>query len=463
MKKKILSTLLAVCLFVGMAIPAVFAASSDAAGDAKKVSKITVLKDTYEITVGDSKKFADQISVFENDTKLVLDHGHIQYSLLANVGDSSDFEISGDEVKALKAGATATLTIFDNYGEKARTSVKIKSVAGTVASTKKIESYTFENSLYTLPVGTDAEKQTIVVESHPKGTKFTHATANEAVAPVIATLASAGIANVTGAYNKDKNKVELTIPAASLTGLSTSNVNKPIEVKDTNFVNGKEFKATTALRLVTAIKATGVSVPQDITVKVGETVDAPKVTYYPTNANVGKSVSWAIIPYINDGNAYQYATLTGDDLNKVLGVNSNTPAKARLQAILNGVTTTECIVNVKPATFAGTVTPFISKSSGELKVGGVMALEVLNLPQGVTVKWSYDSKTTGIVDFAPWTGAKTNVYAKKAGTVAVKATLSNGEVYTANITVKAADVVKPGTTAPSTNPQTGDSLFANLF
>lgn len=480
MKKKILSTLLAVCLFVGVAIPAVFAAErSDAAGDAKKVTKITIEKDYYEIKQGESKDFADQIAVYENDTKLVLDHGHIQYSLLANTGDSSDFAITGSEVKALKVGATATLTIFDNYSEKARTTVKIKAIAPTADITRKIESFTFADSLVTVPVGNGMDEAVeFVVESHPKGTKFTSVTdakkkTDDAVA---AAFAKAGLTVAPGELKKDdENKITYKIPAIPDfstilvdTKAAVKNQNYNLEATEKNYVNAKEFKSTVAVRYVDAIKASGIYIPQNLTVKVGEKVATPKVTYYPSNANFGKKVTWDVMPYINDGNAYQYAVLNADN-DKVIGVNSNNPAKARLQAKLANVATTECIVEVKPATWAGKVTPFISKTSGEMKVGGVMALEVANLPQDVTVAWSFDSKTAGIIDFAPWKGNKTNVYAKKAGTVDVKATLSNGEVYKATITIKEADAVKPadpakpGTSKPSTNPQTGDSLFANLF
>lgn len=529
MKKKILSTLLAVCLFVGVAIPAVFAASSDAAGDAKKVSKITIKENSYDIKAGETKDFADQIAVYESESKLVLDHGHIQYSLLANTGDSSDFTIKGSEVTAHKVGATATLTVFDNYGEKARTSVKIKAVAPTADVTRKVESFTFEKNLITLPVGSDAEEKTFVVESHPKGTKFSSVTGakDKTDAAVQAIFSDLAIDVADGEVNKDGNKITYKVAASQIdkkafedmTAIIVSKKQKetngkkvyvnadgteitedspeynkldasakkeliPVMVSDkteqaaknknynlsavaNNFVNKKVFNSAVSVRFVDAVKATGIYVPQNVTVKVGERIDLPKVTYYPTNANVGCDRNFEVIPYIADGNAYEYAVVDGD---KLLGVNSNKPAKARLRAtVKDGTAQTECIVEVKPATWSGKVTPFISKTSGEMKVGGVMALEVANLPQDVTVAWSFDSKTAGIVDFAPWKGNKTNVYAKKAGTVDVKATLSNGEVYTAVITIKAADAVKPvdpakpGTNKPSTNPQTGDSLLANLF
>ncbi len=180
MRKKILSAILALAMVVGMAVPA-FAANSDVAGDAKKVTKITATKDTYEITVGDdnSVDFADKISVYEDQTKLVLDHNHIRYMLNGNTGsgNTGDFRINGSEVTAVKAGAEATLTIFDNYNasSKARVTVKLKAVAATTSYSQFAESFTFEKSsnnvIFDSAYG-KSEGATIVLKAHPAGTKF---------------------------------------------------------------------------------------------------------------------------------------------------------------------------------------------------------------------------------------------------------------------------------------------------
>jgi len=464
MKKKILATLLAITLFVGIAVPAVMAASSDAAGDAKKVSKITIEKATYEIGVGDlaAKDFADQIAVFESDSKLVLDHGHIQYSLLANVGSSSDFKIEGSKVTALKPGVSATLTVFDNYGEKARTTATIKSVAAAAATVKPIESFTFASSLYTLPVGVGAEDQKIVIESHPKGTVFDAAAKTAADTAVIAALAAGTtpLTTTAGVVIADGTKIEYTILAAgagNLASLAASGANESKVVTCDNFLASvtANFTATTAIRLVTAVPAAGVNIGSELTVKVGERVAKPTVTYYPTNANVNKAVTWSIEAFVNDGNAYQYAVVDGD---KILGVNSNTPGKARLKAALPSGSATETIVNVKPATFVGAVTPTLP-STLSVATGKTATLAISNLPAGVTATWKSETATVATV-------AAGVVKGVKAGTSKVTATLSTGEVLVCVVTVTgpAAPVapVKPATPVtdkPSTNPQTSDSFF----
>lgn len=456
MKKKILATLLAITLFVGIAVPAAIAASSDAAGDAKKVSKITIAEATYTIVQGETKDFADQIAVYENDTKLVLDHGHIQYSLLANVGASSDFEIVGSTVKALKPGATATLTVFDNYGEKARTTATIKSVAPSASASKAIESFTFAKSLYTLPVGVGAEDQKIVIESHPKGTTFDAAAKTAADTAVIAALGAAtpALTTTAGTPIEGGTKIEYTILAADLAAEAATTANSSVVATCDNFLTTvtSNFTATTAFRLVTAVPAAGVNIGNEMTVKVGERVALPTVTYYPTNANVNKAVTWSIEAFVNDGNAYQYAVVDGD---KVLGVNSNTPGKARLKAALPSGSATETIVNVKSASFAGLVTPTLP-STLKVATGKTATLAISNLPAGVTATWKSETAAVATVTNGVVKGVK-------AGTSKVTATLSTGEVLTCVVTVSGTATpvapVAPVTDKPSTNPQTSDSFF----
>ncbi|MEG1028174.1 MAG: hypothetical protein RSE07_05750, partial [Oscillospiraceae bacterium] len=171
MKTKFLSGLLAVTMIAGMAVPA-FAATSDLAGDAKKVSKITTNQKSYEIAVNKSVDFADEIKVFENNTKLILDHNHIQYSI---VGDSRFFSINDSVVTALKAGGEATLTIWDNYSQKARAEIKLVSKAPEYSATTYAESFSFEKSnyeaIYNSNRGT-SEGFSFKVVAHPNGSVF---------------------------------------------------------------------------------------------------------------------------------------------------------------------------------------------------------------------------------------------------------------------------------------------------
>lgn len=185
MKKKIISSLLAVAMMMSIAIPSVFAASSDVAGDAKKVSKIVVndkdgkTQSEFTLKVGEEVDFSTLIKVYENETKLVLDHNHIRYMLNGNTGsgNTGDFRIDNSKVTAIKSGSAATLTIFDNYNasSKARVTVGLKSVVGDGVWTEYAESFTFENSSYVLPyVSNDglSEDRTLTLNAHPSGSKF---------------------------------------------------------------------------------------------------------------------------------------------------------------------------------------------------------------------------------------------------------------------------------------------------
>lgn len=222
MKKKIISSLLAVAMMMSIAIPSVFAASSDVAGDAKKVSKIVVndkdgkTQSEFNIEVGKTENFANLIKVYENETKLVLDHNHIRYMLNGNTGsgNTGDFRIDNSKVTAIKAGSTATLTIFDNYNasSKARVTVTLKSIPATNGWTEYAESFTFENSSYVLPYTSadgGSEDRTLTLNAHPSGSVFGNGSTeqanilNQAELAVLPRLAEAlGLANATiGAGN----------------------------------------------------------------------------------------------------------------------------------------------------------------------------------------------------------------------------------------------------------------------
>lgn len=237
MKKKIISSLLAVAMMMSIAIPSVFAASSDVAGDAKAVNKITMKdgKDTYEIKVGEGNKvdFKDEISVYENETKLVLDHNHIRYMLNGNTGsgNTGDFRINGSEITAIKAGSNATLTIYDNYNasSKARVTVNLKSVPadGIVGYA---ESFTFKSSSYQAIFDSatgSSEGLEIVAKAHPNGTKFdfNDQKVKDAIADVEnkisvalgygATASSTVVGTKTAGSDVTKNVVMLTATGAS--------------------------------------------------------------------------------------------------------------------------------------------------------------------------------------------------------------------------------------------------------
>lgn len=238
------------------------------------------------------------------------------------------------------------------------------------------------------------------------------------------------------------------------------------------------FKASTNATYTEAIRAVSWQASQmNYEIEVGQTVKIP-VTYYPPQANVGKNVEFEPASVLNNGKPFMYATIDGDnsvravvtDELKVIGVNSNDTAKTSFKGRIPGANYTAFItVAVKPTTYKPSGTPeFTSKISTtalEVEAGKIAPVTISNLPQGVTAKWTH--KDDGTMGINKNDGPAVVVTGKKVGTNVLTASLSNGEKFDVAVTVKAATAVAPtpGTgNGGSTNvPQTGDSLFANLF
>lgn len=306
MKKKIISSLLAVAMMMSIAIPSVFAASSDVAGDAKKVSKIVVndkdgkTQSEFTLKVGEEVDFSTLIKVYENETKLVLDHNHIRYMLNGNTGsgNTGDFRIDNSKVTAIKSGSAATLTIFDNYNasSKARVTVGLKSVAGDGVWTEYAESFTFENSSYVLPyVSNDglSEDRTLTLNAHPSGSKFGRTVAEQnailaqAELAVLPKLAKAlGLSNATvGAggtisavsstdgntlINGEANVVEITLTATASTGTIMVVVGSTVVANVTLDATTGASATTAAAAVVAALNAnTVVTNIYDVAVAAG--------------------------------------------------------------------------------------------------------------------------------------------------------------------------------------------------
>lgn len=177
MKKKILASLLAVCMFAGMAVPA-FAAShnSSQAGDSSEVNKVTFKDASYTIAKDDAKEFDGEVRAFVNDSKLVIEP-NLTFELADN--NAGVFGIDDDKVYAVEKTGTATLVVR-NIDEKIVGKVKIS--AGVAKPEQKdATGFRYTERSYNVPVyseGNEIAKEApaadfeIEVAPTPNGTKF---------------------------------------------------------------------------------------------------------------------------------------------------------------------------------------------------------------------------------------------------------------------------------------------------
>ena len=144
MKKKVLSALLAVCMFAGMAIPALASTVSSQAGDSSKVDKLQFTESSYTIKENDKKVFIDDddytknlVKAFEGKDKYVPD-AEIDFELSSPDGS---FALSGNTVYALEKTGTATLKAI---AENDKVVATVKLVAAPGLSNTDAKGFRFE-------------------------------------------------------------------------------------------------------------------------------------------------------------------------------------------------------------------------------------------------------------------------------------------------------------------------------
>lgn len=175
LKNKLLATLVAAATFASTAMATVSAADISwvSGGDISKVSQITTPKAEYALEVNRPVDFSKEVSVYESADRLITNHSYIEYSL---TGSTADFTISGSTVTARRAGAEATLIVYDDYSKKAKLSVKLKSIMGN--SQEYASGFNFANSyrseiVYDSATGKNTSGKVTEVEAFPAGSVFT--------------------------------------------------------------------------------------------------------------------------------------------------------------------------------------------------------------------------------------------------------------------------------------------------
>ena len=581
MKKKVLSALLAVALFVGLAVPAFASTESTQAGDPSKVTKIEFADSSYELKQDVEKDFDGEVKVYETNKKLVLDHNQLSWSL---EGGSTAFTITGSKVTAIEKTGTATLVVKDDESGKviaktkltavanpkekfatsykfASTNNKIPFAASTNANSTKTsndaaEDYTFK--VYPIPAGTswgvnENDVKTEVIGKVNTALGLTASAGTPAVAAVYSidltgmtsgTITEAfGITGLSVNFDTDAattaaalkaalskagytfavvgSKVTMTADVAGIdagataikagsvvgaVGISSATVTEDVAGADAGAGSGVEFVkvdgddsnamvfkvnktdlATTAKELNkqiavnTTVAFTNqegkaqksvnaktiftpvltkeyktIAVLSNKTIEVGGTFSvADTVKKGATDSNVNGGVSYSERA-LDTSDVEDYAIVNSDG--KVTGVAVGTNYIVATLDNGNGEAVCKVTVVEKGTLPAETSDMKLSSTTATLVVGGTSYITVANAPED-GIEWSIDNDNATIVAAK---GA-VKIFAKKVGTATVTCTVNGVELGKIAVTVKAADTTEPTKPGATTNPQTGDSIFAGLF
>ncbi|WMJ22069.1 Ig-like domain-containing protein [Paludicola sp. MB14-C6] len=426
MKKKILATLLAVCLCVGIAIPAVFAAATNPLA----ISTLKVDKASYAIGVSAATAGEDVTIVAKatgadgKDLKL----------------EGVEFKVTSDNQLVVPDAATLTCLSGDDAGKIViPVGTKLGKANVTIAANGLKATTAIEIAADVYPTSvTVKESKTVVATTYAeKEAKFEYVVSpSNTNIPVVATwdasvagMATNGTftatdATAAGAYNA---KVKLTF---------TGKDGKPAELA-----------AVGVLNVVKAENVKTISLPASMDVVAGQKAKAPTVTYNPANANAGKVITWVIE---NETEKTKEVATIDTKTGEITGVGAGSVIVVATTA---GNVSDKIQVNVVGAIKATKVT--LDKAAADLEVAKTLTLKATIDPSNSNdkVEWSTSDAAIATVKDGVVTGVK-------AGTATI--TVKVGE-QTAKcvVTVKAAAPVAPS--KPSKNPQTGDSLFANLF
>ena len=479
MKKKVLSALLAVALFVGLAVPA-FAEfpSSSQSGTDDEITALAFAKESYTIENGGTKDLAAELTAYVGKDKVVQSPA-IEWS----ISDSIAFGIDENGVVSNIGEDKGTATVTAKSTETGKT-VTAKVVAAK-SSFKKATGFKFAKTKFTIVAGQTGQE--VVIAPTPSGASFSdeqikqlnaamspsEAASRAAVAPALTIKDSKGDAVTDIAFSApDKvngdGELVYTVDATDVTAKKDCSVALDLDFLKYDSASSDDgtysMNRTTKLAIPEGVQATKVIKTGSVTVEVGKTADLMKaIGFGPSNSNYNKSVTWEMALYNDDATTEDYAVLgTGDDANTIKGI---AVGKCKAVATLNyekdgnKTSVAEVTVNVVARGSIAENAPKLSLTTATLEVGGTQYVTVANVPENAEVKWTVDNDNATIV--AATNAAK--IFAKKVGTAKVTCTVDGTEVGTIEVTVKAASTTTPSKPGATDNPQTGDSIFAGLF
>ncbi|MFZ2539187.1 MAG: hypothetical protein WAX04_09845 [Oscillospiraceae bacterium] len=470
MKNKILASLLAVCLFVGMAVPAFASATSAQSGDASDVTLATFAKAEYTIAKDDSKNFTDEVKAFVSKSKLVLD-ANLSFELADN--NAGVFAIDGAVVSAVEKTGTATL-IVKNIDDKKVGSVKIK--AGAAIPQRDATGYRFIEKTNNVPVEsiannaaatTAANNFTIKVAPTPAGSDFLAtdvALINDAIEAAI--IKALGTTNDVSMTAESKTKIDAgknldddgnlvyvidgkTLLAGSIADQKLDADLKNVEVPVT-FTSGKVITSKTTIKAVLGKVAIGVSAPSTIKIEVGQVFKlGDKAKHVASDSNINNGISYDEDYLNDDATDYDFAIVDGDGKVTGVAVGKNKIVSTMTYVNKDGKSVTKTAVTIVEVVAAGSIStakPSLNPTA-KMIVGGTHKIAVKDAGTAALTFSSYDAKVATVA-------ADGTIKAIGVGTTKVKVAVAGSDSLYVTVTVAAAPaVVNP--TKPTDVPKTG--------
>lgn len=196
MKKKILSTLLAVAMFASVAVPAFASETSTQEGDPAKITMLEFRKDgklleSLDIKEDEEVDLRDYLMAWEDKDTLVLDKNQINWEIRDT---QSRFTLTGSELIATEPNGSATVIARD--GESGKVVAKLTVNAKPNDKETYANSWKFASSNYDVVYDNGSvrsEGLTIKVSPVPAGSILTDANINRINTEVARAITEAGI------------------------------------------------------------------------------------------------------------------------------------------------------------------------------------------------------------------------------------------------------------------------------
>lgn len=465
MKKKVLSALLSVCLFVGIAVPA-FAFVGDAyntssvGGSDEEITELVFDKESLTIPNSKSEDLKKLLTAYVGKDKIVQ-NPQLEWSIT----DSLAFGIDDNGVVTNIGEDKGEATVTVKANEK---SASIKVVASAKAATPNATGFKFSETKYTTTDGATVVDLEIVPT--PSGANFTadqKADIEANFGGKLTVSKADGTSAITGAPTfvaaDDKAVASVTLSSNDVADYKVALTDAQL-LRDKD--NSKYYSKVTRVSKISVVEgkaAAKVIRTGTAKVEVGDTLDLNDYIAFTTGANYNKEVTWSLELYDDNALTEDYAVQNTSDDNMILGV-----AVGKLKAVATMIDDANACKNDSDAV-ATVIVEVVSRgaipsidnasitpTTGAIKVGETLAIEAKNVGDA-EVSWSVNNGKLATVTMK---GTKTTFKALAAGTVTVTAKVGDTVIGTATVTISAADSSKPDGTG---NPQTGDSLFSNLF
>lgn len=497
MKNKILATLLSVCLFAGLAVPA-FAAvdvtTSPLTAAAEDGKTIVTTKSSLTIENGGTENLLDYVTLLV-DKNLAADPSLLQWDIEGD--DDGAFVNNGESYTAIADKGTAYAVVSTEDGKE---SIKIKLTAKPAARDIVATGFRFKDNAYSLQGGINGgaapyADSVIKLAATPSGAKFsdTQKAKFDAIVAVwddqdafFKSDAGITLGNLVGALAEGNKEYHITFTAANMGAVEPSGTTPTAGLAWGDAANAA-FENTTVTKVTdyntlkiamtdfplangtntTRTSSTKVKVvaPKDfaavrnngtLTIKVGETKDLDDWTkVIPTDTNAADTARSYFFDYYNSAaDEMDFAAINGDNVIKGVKVGKfKVTATAENEA--GDTLSTTFTVNVIPWSATAETTDSevkLANSVGNTMVGGTFKMTVNGAAADAAITYGSLNETIATVD------AEGNVKGIAAGTTKVWASVDGGEKLYCEVTVKA------GSTNGSTNvPQTGFVSLVSLF